>query len=345
MIDNCVFYNYDTTNKSNNISNSNSNNSKKYISKIVSYSPLLNNELTNVNTMKHRIPTYKSYFFVYADYHQLQKQELQDDFDEEENKLIYTKANEYLFKFENIQCIYLKDYLKSLSSSRKYIFQLIHFYKHLLEGIQGLVTINMVHGNIQLDKLVVTNNNKQEQVWLTDFRYSIDLSDENLKINVLSGLEQPVEFHFISYMLQHQKSGLSQYNIHTLVENIYDTYVKPLLKPLNNTELYSKMIDEAKEYYSKYANKSVKSIWSDMCQHFFTWDNYSLSIVYLKILIGLYTHVKIENNFLNQFIHLLVCNIHPNPYNRKTIEETLNTFDTIVYSTTSCCYKDLLKYI
>ena len=92
MRDNCVFYNYDITNKSNNISNS--NNSKKYISKIVSYSPLLNNELTNVNTMKHRIPTYKSYFFVYADYHQLQKQELQDVFDEEENKLIYTKANE-----------------------------------------------------------------------------------------------------------------------------------------------------------------------------------------------------------------------------------------------------------
>uniref|UniRef100_A0A6C0IS01 Protein kinase domain-containing protein n=1 Tax=viral metagenome TaxID=1070528 RepID=A0A6C0IS01_9ZZZZ len=346
---NCVFYN------THNNTNTNTNTRKeiiKYISEIVSYSPSLNNEIINVNTIKHRIPDYKFYFFVYIDYHQLQKSEvkLKNEYDNDidsnsDIRLFHKSASEYLFKFENRQCIYFKDYLKSLSSSRKYIFQFIHFYKHLLEGLRKLVSINMVHGNIHMDNIIVINDNAH----FTDFRSSIEVY-ENMNMNMnMNNNEQSnlIEFHLLSYMKTRQIKSLSQYNIHLLVDKLYEEQLGHLIKPFGDT-LYNQMVDEAKEYYFKYVNKPVEVIWTDMCNWFFTWDNYLLSIVYLKIMIGLHSHVKNnidKNKFLIGFMKLLVANIHPNPTKRKTISETLEIFDNIIYSCEPNVYKDLIKYI
>jgi hypothetical protein len=370
--DNCIFY----TNKI----HKKPHHSKKYISEIVSYTPLLNNEITNVNTIKHRISDYKNHFFVYSDYHKIKKRELNDNVEynnSDNNEIFYENIisqkddGEYLFKFENKQCIYFKDYLKSLSSSRKYIFQLIHYYKYLLDGIQKLVSINIVHGNIQINNIIIVkDNDTSDKVCFTDFRNSIEIQNDSknkiplLHLNNIRKLNMynPIEFYLISYMLTRKVKSLSQYNIHILIERIFKEEIEQILKPFGDT-VYDEYVNEAKEYYSKYVNKTIEDIWSDMCIWYFSWDNYSLSVVYLNILIGLHKYLInkiqnedsesnineknniIKNRFLISFMKLLVTNIHPNPNKRKTNLKTLEIFDNIIYSCDSGVYTDLIKYI
>ena len=100
----------------------------------------------------------------------------------------------------------------------------------------------------------------------------------------------------------------------------------------------SKIVDEYLEsgitYFSKYVNKSVDWIVTDMLQYAASWDNYALSIAYLKIVIDLYNNTSSKNSkskankskFLIQFMRLLVANIHSNPLKRLCVKETTNKF-------------------
>jgi hypothetical protein len=316
----------------------------------------------NVNIIKDKITDYRYYFFVFTEYHKLSLKEINDtvinnDFYDIYNKFTSENKKEvedYLFKFEKRQFIYLNSYLKSLSSSKKYIFKLIHFYKYLLDGIQKLVNINIVHGNIQFNNLLIDTFN-DNSIYLTDFRYSIKIQKDSSILDTINfqefkpaeNLELPIEFHILSYMLTHKIKSLSRYNIHNIIDIIYKD--NTILKTFGDT-IYNSYIDQAKEYYSKYVNKTIENIWVDISSWFYTWDNYSLSVVYLKILISLYNYLKNEksitnNKFLISFMNLLVVNIHPNPNKRKNIFETQELFDNIIYSCNLDVYKELINNI
>jgi hypothetical protein len=73
-----------------------------------------------------------------------------------------------------------------------------------------------------------------------------------------------------------------------------------------------------------------------------TWDNYALSIMYLRILIGLHKTIKKDNKFILFFMKLLVVNIHLNPLKRFSIQETHNKFENIIDGLDSKVYKELL---
>jgi len=371
--ENCVFYNYDNNNL--NIEKKTLTNKDKYISQIVSYNLFLNDEINNVNIIKNKISEYNDYYYLFIDYDKILLEdtniEIQNDMFIIQNVNLTKNINltkDYLFQYEKRQFIYFKEYLKSLNSSRKYIFQLINFYKYLLDGIQKLVNINIVHCNIKLEKLFV-DTNKENSVLLTDFKYSIKIENNCIDFinkfrfkesEIKNNMELPIEFHILFYMITNRITYLSQYNIDNMIDTIYKTHYTFLQQSFGDN-LYNQYINNAKNYYSKYVNKSINYIWSDISNWFYTWDNYSISIIYLKILIGLHTYLKnkiignnneselensiIKNKFLLSFMKLLVINIHPNPINRKNISKTLELFDKIIYSCETKVYTDLINNI
>ena len=70
-----------------------------------------------------------------------------------------------------------------------------------------------------------------------------------------------------------------------------------------------------------------------------TWDNYSLSIMYLRIIYYLNINFKnnipvksfISNSFTVDFTKLLLRNIHPNPRFRYDVTSTKNKFNDFFY--------------
>ncbi len=58
-----------------------------------------------------------------------------------------------------------------------------------------------------------------------------------------------------------------------------------------------------------------------------TFDNYSLSIMYLKFIYFINVNGYKKNKFISHFTELLLENIHPNPEIRNSIAETVQTFN------------------
>ena len=85
--------------------------------------------------------------------------------------------------------------------------------------------------------------------------------------------------------------------------------------------------DQLEKYNNMPFNERVEKILS----YWKTFDNYSLSIMYLKFLHYININGFIDNQFIIFFSKLLLRNIDPNPDNRLTLVETLHTFNTFLY--------------
>ena len=62
-----------------------------------------------------------------------------------------------------------------------------------------------------------------------------------------------------------------------------------------------------------------------------TWDNYSLSILYLKTFSFMFPHGFHKNSLILYFSQLLLYNIQPNPSKRYSLEETIQKFKEIFF--------------
>ena len=79
-------------------------------------------------------------------------------------------------------------------------------------------------------------------------------------------------------------------------------------------------------------NQSYEYIVADVLQYASTWDNYALSILFIRILIGIHRTIKVNNKFILLFMKLLVSNLHINPLKRETIVKTIQKFDCLLDS-------------
>jgi hypothetical protein len=103
----------------------------------------------------------------------------------------------------------------------------------------------------------------------------------------------------------------------------------------NNTVLEKYFsIDFRKNYFKKCLKilekyRKTKNIINKILEKANTWDNYTLSLLYLKYLSFFNPTGFVKNPFTSNFCELLLYNIHPNPDKRKTAEETLINYEKI----------------
>ena len=81
----------------------------------------------------------------------------------------------------------------------------------------------------------------------------------------------------------------------------------------------------------KYNKIPLESRIEKILEYWETFDNYSLSIMYLKFLYYININGFIDNQFIIFLSKLLLKNIDPNPENRLSIVETIHTFNTFLY--------------
>jgi hypothetical protein len=208
-----------------------------------------------------------------------------------------------------------------------------------------LVNNHIFHNHINFDSIVI---NKSEYPLLTKFSFSIDVSSKYISQNIKRFIiaydpeyfEWPIELHILSYLLTNKLESLSSYNIETIVNDVVNN--NTILKMFGDSfvSLYK---DESLKYFKKYMNKSYDYVLTDILQFSNTWDNYALSILFLRILIDIYKSIKIKNKFIILFMKLLVGNIHLNPLKRLSIDSTLEQFDTMLDGLERKDYKDIIN--
>jgi hypothetical protein len=333
----CVFYFFNES-----VERSKKENPKK-IHKIVKIDFFVENELTNKEKIS-KIDNRKNYYYLCENSKELTITEIDEDSRKIKGKNTI-KDNTILLEFEDRKIIYLKSYLKELSSSTKYILTIINFYKYLLNSINLLVNNNIFHNHINFDSIVV---DKFEYPLLTNFSFSIDYSRNNIlqyiKHFIIAYepgyLEWPIELHLLSYLLTNKLNSLSSNNI----ENIINEVIKnnTILNTFGDNVITS-FREESLQYFKKYVNQSYEYILTDILHYSHTWDNYALSILFLRILIGIHRTIEIKNKFIILFMKLLVNNIHCNPSKRMTIDLTIIKFDSLLDSLEPKDYKNVIN--
>ena len=138
----------------------------------------------------------------------------------------------------------------------------------------------------------------------------------------------PLEVHFINFLV-HVKPVATITDIQELCKT-FVTENKGL--EMFSPEFKQKYYKTAVDFLSKYANNTSKdSVIAELLSFFKTWDNYTLSVMYLNILFAIFNDKIPKKTFISHFSELLTFNIHPNPSKRHSISNSLKIFHKIFY--------------
>lgn len=226
---------------------------------------------------------------------------------------------------------------------------MIDTYSTLVDAIGVLVDNKIVHLDLKSDNILYNVDLNIAQI--IDFGISIPiatLTNENLKhYFYVYGPEYyvwPVEVHVINFLINNDKNDtnldLTKEHIITIMNDIIS----------NNKVLHiifkkfgQSYIDMYREAYITYLNtyirdtyirdtyigKSKSKIINELIKTYATWDNYSLSILFLEmLLLNDAVHVASKKTFIDNFFQLLIKNILPERY---SIEDTKKKFKDLFY--------------
>jgi hypothetical protein len=191
---------------------------------------------------------------------------------------------------------------------------LCDLYIHLLKGLKLLQNSNIIHFGINSTNIIVSNGTPL----ITEHSNSC-FSNDDLKCRIMGFKNVPFECKVIEYLLEIGLSSIS-------LSNIYELTKYTEKKGIQNNDLLVGMNSKI-DFLRKFINKPTKDIVEQLLTFSSTWDNYSLSILFL----GLLSPREI-NPFITKWTAILQTNISPDPTKRNTIETSLEQISELLYN-------------
>ena len=227
-----------------------------------------------------------------------------------------------------------KDYIVQDINDREILLNLIDGYQHLLTALKLLFYHRICHFDLNGDNILFS----QEKTipLIVDFGLSISIGDfkeqwkEFFYVYAPEYYFWPLEVHYINYL---QNVGTPTSGD---LQKLCSTYIK------HNIPLQQNFSPSFLKQYEKLCLKTVKKYLedsltkSDLLQYWYTWDNYTLSIMYLQIIFYLNVtkngSAYVKNSFIVNFSKILLQNIHPNPMKRLSLKKTAEIFASFFYN-------------
>jgi serine/threonine protein kinase len=247
--------------------------------------------------------------------------------------------NKYENKYILMEIPYVKNksfyaILIDMYSSKKHIIVgLIENYSYLLDSISILLKKQIVHFDIKSENILYNQNTHLPL--LLDFGISINMDTFNYK-NIFTYFYTyspdyyiwPLEVHVINFLLHETTVPLTEKDIKSICKE-YVNYNKGLI---NFSEDFKRdYLRGCEAYLQGYVGKDKKKTIELLIAFYPTWDNYSLSILYLKTFSFMFPQGFHKNSLILYFSQMLLYNIHPNPEKRYSLEETKQKFKDIFF--------------
>ena len=275
-----------------------------------------------------------------------------NSFENEEEPIL--NNDEYMLIIYDKPCIQLNELFSNfkiyddnnrLPLTKNYVFNVINSFQSLLYRLSLLFSKNIVHGNINHTKITFNNSNSNSNIYyLSDFTNSflIDEIDENKLMESLifkkynpRNIYIPIEIHLICFMNEYNFQSISRDNINQILEDYMYYYNKMSDIVFKN--------EENIQYLKGFINKPKDVITNHINQTFHTWDNYSLSIIYLQVFSFLEKVLPNSSEFVNKIYKLLINNISIDPNERLSINKTRIIFDNIISSISEKEWNNILS--
>ena len=315
--------------------------SKEFLSKLQKKDFNSENEKNIGKKLIANVPDYKKYFVPVLSFCDVNISEIDS---KELRKCNVVKKNLNVpFELQKMKYVNSKSVLSFVDSEanpRRIIFNVIELYTFLLHSIEILAKNEIVHFDLKNNNILFGIDANTPLI--IDFGISIDMSKLINKATRNKYLGEyfyvyapqyyiwPLEVHFINFLV-HKKPIATIQDI----EQLCRTYVDEN-KGLDafSPQFKQKYYNRAVSFLSKYANHTTKDVViADLLGHYKTWDNYTLSVMYLNILFAIFKNKFPEKSFITHFAELLTLNIHPDPLKRKTIADSLKIFHKMFYKT------------
>jgi hypothetical protein len=280
------------------------------------------------------------YFFLY--FSPIKNSKLLNVSDIDENILelseIAEKRYYVLLLTEDLHYSSFSHFFNNLSNSREKVLELFDSYTYLLKAIHVLNTNKIVYFDITDEKI---GYNKKKQPLLKNFSESFCINDDfyvfekmftkyNPEIYSL-----PLETHIITFLKDEsrEKKSISQANIEEICKDfIVKNQALRGFSPEFIKTFYKSLVLQGLSF--SIINQSREKIIEKMIKYSITWDNYSLSALFLPIITKIRENLDKPNTFFDGFSQLLLLNMDPNPEKRltplKTIEKFQDLFDNSI---------------
>ena len=224
------------------------------------------------------------------------------------------------------------------------IVYIIDTYRTLVNALGLLVDNNIVHLDLKNENILY--NIKLNITQLIDFGLSIpidNLTSDNLidyfYIYSPDYYIWPVEVHVINFLIHRVNTAdyvLTSEHIITITNDVISNNI--ILTKLDNTSFNDMYKESCLTYLNTYIGVGKEKIINELIKTCKTWDNYSLSILFLELLSYLFPYGK--NSFIDHFYQLLIHNILPERY---SIKDTMKRFtDFFNLEENIQAYKDLI---
>jgi hypothetical protein len=196
--------------------------------------------------------------------------------------------------------------------------------------------MNIVQFDLKGQNIVF--NNKKVFPIIIDFGLSLPMEDINqstlLNYFYIYAPEYyiwPLEVHYLNLLIHSNPEPTKQE-----LKNLADTFTKAN-GALSGLSLKFRK-DFATACYNQlltYENLTLTDRKNAVLKYWKTWDNYSLSIIYLKFVYYIVKSSKktiLKNKFIEYLTEILLTNIHPNPKHRMSVEKTYDVFNKFIYN-------------
>jgi tRNA A-37 threonylcarbamoyl transferase component Bud32 len=311
---------------------------KKYTSKIQRFDSSAKNEI-KIGKIVQELNGFGHHFAPVIKFCELNVAKIKDD---DKNKCTIFKKNKSK-TFVVMKLLYIDgddflDYLINQKNSVQLVSNIIISFNHLCHSLGMLAMKDIVHYDIKGANIIF--DKKKEIPILIDFGLSVNMNNiivDNITIDKLKEMFYvyapdyyvwSLEIHYMCYLVNKNKEPTIEE-----LEEISRKYVegnKALQRNFSPTFLKRyevKCINQLTKYNNTPFDERVTLILG----YWKTFDNYSVSIMYLKFINYININGFIDNEFILFFTKLLLKNIDPNPERRLTLTTTTQTFNKFLY--------------
>ena len=303
----------------------------KYVSKIQKNNFDSRNE-AYIGNILNDVPSYLNHFVPVMDSYDINVKKIDDD--DIEKCTIFMKYKDTPFINMKIRYVNGKNFLDYIvnnkSSSFNFTKLLVNSYNHLLNTLDIMVNLKIVHYDLKGNNIMFDSSNQLPLI--LDFGLSIKM-DEIKKENLTK--------HFYTYAPEYSPWALELHYINFLLKvnpNPSNKDLEEMAHRFVNSETNPVSIVFSKEFVSKFEKTCLNQLkkynkiptlekkLNTLYKYFDTWDNYALSVIYITIFHFIYPSFN-KNNFIEIMVTLLLQNIHPDPEKRLKVKETVNIFN------------------
>lgn len=216
-------------------------------------------------------------------------------------------------------------------SAKDMILTIVESYRYLLMALDKLINANVVHFDLKLENVLFKKDTTNPRI--IDFGISIPvdrLNADNMKdyfyVFAPDYYVWCPQICVISFLVNETSSTLTADDVEEIAElhtegnralDAFSVEFRDNFKQL--------LLLELKEYVGVKRQKVIDAM---LASHP-TWDNYSLSVMFLRLLTLLFPTDDHKNKLVILFSQILLMNIHPNPARRLTIQESQSRFQDI----------------